>query len=206
MARRSDHTREELKQLILNTSHEIVTQDGFDALTARRIAKVIGYTPGTIYNLFDSMDDLYLHVNAETLSLLHNILLKAFDVDDNADPAEKMKKMASLYIHFTQQHRERWLMLFQHTTPHDFEIPEWFDKIIEEIFSPLENLLNDFFSPTEERKKKMAARILWTSVHGLCFLQETGKIGIVDTNTPTEKIAHYSIGVFLNGLNQLRSN
>ena len=70
MARRNDHTREELKDLIIEESWRIIEKHGFEGLTARRIAKNIGYAPGTIYNMFISMDDLYLQLNAKTLDLL----------------------------------------------------------------------------------------------------------------------------------------
>lgn len=45
MARRSDHSKEELKNLITQTAREIVQKDGFTALTARNLAQTIGYTP-----------------------------------------------------------------------------------------------------------------------------------------------------------------
>ena len=39
MARRSDHTREELKNLILEESWKIIEKQGFEGLTARCIAR-----------------------------------------------------------------------------------------------------------------------------------------------------------------------
>ena len=58
MARRSDHSRDELKALILDCAREIAEEEGLRGLTARRIATEIGYAPGTIYNLFSNLDDL----------------------------------------------------------------------------------------------------------------------------------------------------
>ncbi|MGH1403953.1 MAG: TetR/AcrR family transcriptional regulator [Alphaproteobacteria bacterium] len=200
MARRSDHTREELKELILETSWDIVGLDGFENLSARRIAGEIGYTPGTIYNLFDSMDDLYLQVNARTLTQLRMLLDDPACNHLDKAPVQNMKEMASLYIRFTQNNRKHWLMLFQHTTPDDFELPEWFDGKIEEMFAPLERQMRGYFSAEHQVRQKMAARMLWSSVHGLCFLQETGKIGIVRQDMSMERIAHSLIDIFIKGI------
>ena len=38
------------------------------------LADAIGYAPGTIYNVFTSMDALYLQVNGRTLDMLYGIL------------------------------------------------------------------------------------------------------------------------------------
>ena len=200
MARRSDHTREELKNLILDTSFKLVKTHGFEQLSARRISTEIGYAPGTIYNLFDSMDDLYVQVNARTLDNLNRVLNDKSCNDPSKTPAENMKAMAGLYIKFTQDHRPHWLMLFQHTTGEGFEVPEWLDQKIESLFAPLENQMDDFFEKGQERMKRTAARILWSSVHGLCFLQETGKIGVVGQDKSMHTIAHYLIDIFIKGL------
>jgi len=74
MARRSDHTREELKNLILSSASRIIENEGYSALTVRKIATDIGYTPGTLYNVFQSMDGLTLALNAERVERLLTLL------------------------------------------------------------------------------------------------------------------------------------
>jgi AcrR family transcriptional regulator len=60
MARRSDHSRDELYNLAMTAARDIVRREGMAALTARGLATAIGYSPGTLYNLFDSLDELAL--------------------------------------------------------------------------------------------------------------------------------------------------
>ena len=45
MARRTDHTREELKDLIINAAWTIIETEGAPGLTARKLASAIGYAP-----------------------------------------------------------------------------------------------------------------------------------------------------------------
>ena len=69
MARRSDHSRDELRRMALEASKKILTKQGLRGLSTRRIAARMGYSAGTLYQIFDDFDDLILQVNAATLDL-----------------------------------------------------------------------------------------------------------------------------------------
>ena len=51
MGRRSQHTSEDLHTLILEGSEQIIAAHGLAGLSAREIARSVGYSPGTIYNI-----------------------------------------------------------------------------------------------------------------------------------------------------------
>ena len=70
MARRSEHSLEELKALVLDAAETIVIDEGFSELKVRKIAMEIGYTVGSIYMVFANMADLIMHINARTLDAL----------------------------------------------------------------------------------------------------------------------------------------
>ena len=67
MARRNEHSLIELKAIVLNAAETIITEEGFAALTIRKIAMEMGYTVGSIYMVFASRAELILHINARTL-------------------------------------------------------------------------------------------------------------------------------------------
>ena len=58
MARRSDHSRDELYELALVAARRIIEDGGYRALTARKVADHMGYSPGTLYNVFAGLDDV----------------------------------------------------------------------------------------------------------------------------------------------------
>lgn len=200
MARRTDHTREELKELIITAAWQIIETEGASGLTARKLATAIGYAPGTIYNLFQSMDALYLAINKIILGKLHDVLSSPACHDPNKTPIENMKHMAYLYRGFAQDHKQHWLMLFTHSLTDGHGIPEWYQDEITTLFSPLENLLRPYFANDQSRELKMATRVLWSSVHGLCFLEETGKIALIDDGETAPNMASYLIDNFIAGL------
>ncbi|MBP9867849.1 MAG: TetR/AcrR family transcriptional regulator [Alphaproteobacteria bacterium] len=200
MARRSDHSHEELEELILNRSWEILGKEGVRALTARRIATEIGYTPGTIYNFFESMDDLYLCLNERTLDALYDVLASPECNDPAKSSLQNMKKMAERYMGFAQEFRPYWEMLFSLHLPEARKNREGYQEKIDLLFLPLENLLAEFFSAHQHKKRKMAARVLWSSVHGLCLLQETGKIPLVGGKAQANEMVCYLIDTFVTGI------
>jgi AcrR family transcriptional regulator len=63
MGRRSDHTRPELEELIVDVGSALMTELGFARFSAREVAKRIGYSVGTVYNVFGSADALLLAIN-----------------------------------------------------------------------------------------------------------------------------------------------
>ena len=201
MARRKDHTREELSELILTTAWNIIGKEGFEKLTARAIAKNIGYSPGTIYNTFDSMDDLYLKVNARVLDILYETLNDPAHQNPRRNAENNMISMASAYMAFARDYRPYWMMLFRLQLSDARKIDPAYQEKVEQLFKPLERLLSPFFEAHEARQLKMASHTLWASIHGLCFLQETGKIPLVDQNQKAaEKMANFLIKTFVKGL------
>ncbi len=67
MARRSDHTREELTELAIDAATALIEAEGFANFSARQVAAKIGYTVGTLYNVFGSYDRLLFHVHERPL-------------------------------------------------------------------------------------------------------------------------------------------
>lgn len=51
-----------IKGKILEVSKEIVSQNGFEELSIRKIAKKVGYSPGNIYQYFDNKEEIILEI------------------------------------------------------------------------------------------------------------------------------------------------
>ena len=199
MARRSDHTREDLKSITLEIAKKIVENEGFSKLTARRIAKEIGYAPGTIYNIFGSMDGLYFSLSEQTLDSLLQKLSDSSLYSQEAGTAENLKIMAKEYMGFAKNNKQLWLMIFNHTLPQGEDAPEWYSDKVKNLFIPLEKLLDPIFDKDQSREKTTAARVLWSSVHGICFMDETDKMTLI-SNESSLDLAYYLIDNFISGI------
>ncbi|MEL7049187.1 MAG: helix-turn-helix domain-containing protein, partial [Pseudomonadota bacterium] len=94
MARRTDHTREELHALILDAAEKLIIEGGIDAFSTRAIAREIGYTSGTLYQYFSDSQDILLHINARTMHGLIEQLNTAGGLPD--DPAQRIHAYADI--------------------------------------------------------------------------------------------------------------
>ena len=85
MPRRKDHTRKELTALAIEGGRKIVIEKGPGALTARSVAKEIGYTAGTLYNLFANIDELTAAINIGSMdAFARGLKVAAKIIEDGA--------------------------------------------------------------------------------------------------------------------------
>lgn len=199
MARRSDHSREELENLIIDAAKNIVINGGFQSLTARRIAKDIGYTVGTLYHVFGSMDGICFAVNKQTLDLLFHDLSNPTHYSNTADLSENLKAMTKIYMDFAHDNNALWLMIFNHALPQGEKSPDWYRQKVKSLFGPLEQILSPLFPEGKEHEKSLAARVLWSSIHGICYMEETQKTPLISDQSAIE-MAYYLIDHFIEGI------
>lgn len=166
MARRSEHSLEELRAMVLDAAENLVVDEGFPALTARRIAAEIGYTVGSIYMGYASMADLILHLNARTLDAIAARLGQVREQDAEA--------VALAYLHYASQNAERWRGVFACRLPADTAIPDGYQEKLDKLFAPVEARFAKLAPRLAEEQRRRAARALWSGVHGICMLSLIG--------------------------------
>jgi len=180
MARRSEHSQEQIKQMVLNAAETIVVEEGFDKLKVRKIAMEIGYTVGSIYMVFDNMADLIMHVKGRTLDDIAE-QLRAIDTSDNAE--QVIGLLATSYLLFARQNFNRWRMIFEHQLAADEKVPEWYQQKVNNIFTLVEQQFERLETQHSAAESQQAARALWSGVHGICTLSLTGKLDLICVDT-----------------------
>lgn len=183
MARRNDHSREELKEMALCAAEQIVDQQGIAALSTRKVAAAIGYSVGSLYLVFKNLDDLCWQLNARTLDKLLD------EVSDMAasDAHQALLDYAHHYLAFSRQWPQRWSLLFEHSTAGE-QAPEWLLQRIEQLFERLEELLQQLFPQASAIQTQQAARTLWSGVHGIAVLVSRDKLFAPDTSSATQMV------------------
>ena len=199
MGRRSDHSRDELYAMVLAAAREIAKKEGLRGLTARGIAREIGYTVGTLYNLFDNLDDLIVHLNGTTLDTLYRAVAGQ-RLDD--DPEAALRALARAYIRFTRDHPELWSMLFEPSAPHGEQLPNWYHEKVRRLLGVTEQALASFFPAGQEERRHHSARVLWSGLHGICSLARAGALPKSDSETA---MADSLITYYVTGLRSERT-
>ena len=177
MARRSDHSRDELREMTLSAAEQIVVAQGYEGLSARKVAAAIGYTVGTLYLVFENLDDIILHINARTLDRLHT---RMTEIQANAgDATDYLLQLGEVYIAFADDDPHRWAMVFEHRFSGDQVVPAWYQDKIARMFAMVEEGLEPLAKDRTRQEITQAARALWGGVHGICILALTDNLGVV---------------------------
>lgn len=172
MARRNDHTREELIALTLNTVKEFLANNTYHELSLRKIATMIGYVPSTLVNVFGSYNLLLLHAVAQTLDELSNEAKQV--VSECKDPKSALYELAYCYHDFALRHPYRWQLVFEHNMNGE-TLPEWQAERIDGMTGILESLLKMIAPTRSESEILQASRVLWSGVHGITLLSVDDK-------------------------------
>ncbi len=183
MGRRSDHSREEIRRMCLASATQRIRDSGLGNLSIRKLAGDIGYTPGTLYQVFKNLDDLILAVNQQTLGELEQHLSNALC---NATPGiEQLLALAEEYIHFAHREPQLWLALFEHRVASETTRPPSLQQQIDALFALADQALQHYPDiPASHRE--LATHTLWSGIHGICVLSLNGKL-----SAPTpEQLAH----------------
>jgi AcrR family transcriptional regulator len=196
MGRRSTHTPQQLRELILDAAQDIIEAQGIAGLSAREIARRIGYSPGTIYNMFENLDDVVLNVEARVLDALD---LRLAGLLNDGDACTRVTRLALAYLAFTHEKPKLWNLLFEHHMPAGAPLPAWYQQKLETLMSRVEAALAPEFGPGQESHRERAARVLWAGVHGITSLSTADKLSVVTTETANRLIEDL-VATYLSGL------
>ncbi len=196
MARRSDHSRDELYDLAMSAARDIVEREGLRALTARSLATAIGYSPGTLYNLFENLDELALHVNASTLEALYAAVAQD---GRSGDPEADLNRMLARYLEFLERNPALWTAIFEYRRPTAGDLPAWYLAKVQRLMRLVEDALAPLFDSKDVRELREAAAVLWSSLHGICTLALDGRLSLVSARS-VPQMAQSLIANYLAGL------
>jgi AcrR family transcriptional regulator len=176
MARRGHHTLEQIKNMVLVAAEDLVVAGGLSKLRVRNIAVKIGYTVGSIYMVFDNMDDLILHVKGRTL----DALTEQMDQVQAPNAEQCLEELASIYINFASQNLNRWNMIFEHHLPEGIEIPDWYQKKVDDMYGKFEAQFATLSPELTPAQRRQTALAFLGGVHGICVFMLTTQLGGLD--------------------------
>ena len=183
MARRKDHTPEQLKTLIRSAGEKLIYNKGLDGLTVRALAEAIGYTPGTIYNVYRDMDALIIDINFETLGRLSDFCQQR--TQDLPSDVSKIKALAYAYVDFAHENLRAWQTVFATTRKGEknTRLPKYYQQRLQEVFGRIEDVLRECLTiPASEVTQ--TARLLWACLHGITVLTLDGRLSLIGVDAP----------------------
>lgn len=182
MGRRSDHTRQELEHLFLVEGHKHMAEVGFARFSAREVAKRIGYSIGTLYNVFGTLDQLLIAINTRTFQLWAEEVRAALETSG----PDRIRCLVEAYFGFARANRHSWTAIYDHHLPPDVVLSDEQNQrrggltqiIVDEVVAVLPS--------RAQADAPRLARSLIAVVHGHCVYDLNGSFALMGIEQPLE--------------------
>lgn len=185
MGRRSDHSRKELETLILDAGQALMAQVGLSDFSAREVAKRIGYSVGTVMNVFSSVDGLVMAINSRTFLLWTRWLE---DRLTGKVGAARIQALVAGYFEFAASHSNLWSAIYQHSLPVDLTIPEDQAQQRGGLMALVTQEIAAVLPRHRENEAERLSRSLVAVVHGHCSFALGGSFALLGEEDPFDLV------------------
>src|SRR5215467_10260807 len=156
---RRERERQATQQAILQAALEIASLEGWQAVTIRRVAERIEYSPSAIYKYFEDKE-----------AILHTLLLQGFGqilaALEHGTAQERLLQIASVYWDFVWHHPTLYQLMF------DLQGDMHQVKEAKAVFLLVRTTIEEWNQANGVRMADLdgAVDILWAVMHGLVTL------------------------------------
>ncbi len=155
-------TKKEIRKDLIVKAREMLVEKGLDYLTARKLADYSGYSIGTIYNQFNSMDNIIQVVNAQTLKELYQYLSQ---IQLTSDAYINLNRFLTGFIEFIANNKNLWFTLYDfHFRNISKEFSFLYMKQAARILRLLENNLHKLFVNVPSDERNISTEVLFITI------------------------------------------
>jgi AcrR family transcriptional regulator len=174
---RKERQKLEMKDLILQSAHQLFLDKGFEEVSIRNIAEAIEYSPATIYLYFKDKNEIFYALHGEAFKIFNNHVASIVSIQD---PLERLFALGEKYIQFAFTYPKYYDIMFITESPMqcDENSEDW--KEGESALKFLESIVEDCVKKGHFKKQevKFLSFSIWSFMHGMCslFLRDRLKV------------------------------
>jgi AcrR family transcriptional regulator len=180
VGRRSDHNRKELAAMIVDAGHRLMAETGFAAFSAREVARRVGYSIGTIYNVFGSLDHLLIAINSRTFELWTDYLRDRLERTDG----DRLRALIQAYFDFARENPKLWMAIYDHRLPEGMAMPEADMEKRRALTRIVFHEVARQLPARAEGDIEQLSRSLIATVHGHCTYELNGSFALMGEKDP----------------------
>ncbi len=176
-SRRRARERTQIRARILDAARELFAAEGYDAVTMRRVAERIEYTPPVIYQHFADKATLIREICIEDFRALAHAFQAVAKIED---PVDRLQALAECYVDFALEHPNQYRLMFMSPRPSDVDLGRTMHELHShgnpelDGYAFLRKVVDDIFAAgrfhSVVRDPEMTAQALWAVVHGVVAL------------------------------------
>jgi|JI10StandDraft_1071094.scaffolds.fasta_scaffold376311_1 AcrR family transcriptional regulator len=168
-----------LKTEILDIGWKVLQEKGREALHLRDLAEKGGCSVGTIYNLFENVDEIILRLNLKCLDLMYRSLHREMEkgIEKGEDLKGTLRRTGKAYLKFGMEYPFLWKSLFENLTVDP--LPEWYQKKVEGGIEEIERAIVESYGLKSDRATEIVS-FFWSAIHGITSIMLNKKRGQFD--------------------------
>lgn len=170
ISERRERDRLKVRNKILDAARWLFASEGYDAVTMRRVADEIEYSPTTIYLHFKDKDALIRELcRLDMMSLMQAIQNAA----DEPEPLERLRKTGMAYVKFGIEYPNHFRLMFMSNRLHEVEQlaemghgnPETDAYLL--LLNTFEEAIAKQLLAPEFTDPHLLAQVFWAGTHGV---------------------------------------
>jgi AcrR family transcriptional regulator len=170
---RRQREKDEVRLKIMNAARELFAAHGVEAVSMRKIAEAMEYSPTITYQHFADKESLLHEICREDFGALAGVFGEIANV---ADPLKRIEQIGLAYARFGLEYPNHYRLMFM--TAHRDENPECGKGDPDEDgYAFLRKSVSEAVAAGKYRDglddADLISQVLWSAVHGLVSLQIT---------------------------------
>ncbi|MFZ4150744.1 TetR/AcrR family transcriptional regulator [Streptomyces pseudogriseolus] len=180
---RKQRERAERERLIVATARELAEQQGWDAVTTRRLAERIEYSQPVLYSHFRGKREIIGAVALQGAAELAAELRGAGAGASGGGAPERVRALARAYLDFAERNPAVYDAMFRLDGGLEFAVEET-PQALKDGFAALEETLAEVAG--DGVPAALLTEVFWASLHGLAMLTRAGRLPAGDAEARVE--------------------
>lgn len=191
---KSQEEIDSFKTKILDTTLQLISKNGYEGFSIRKLGPILGIAPKTVYNYFIGKEEIYLHILTKGFELLYQDMSKS--IQSLTDPFKQLQALARAYVRFGVEHPNYYDLMFTWYVPkfNDFIGTEMEPLAYKELETALKsfNLLLQIIEKLSEKYEhihlkdaRLYAIQMFVSIHGIVAFKNNTLLNYVHKDPDT---------------------
>lgn len=192
---RRQRQKTEVKTSILQAAWQLVLEEGWQALSIRKIADAIEYSVPVIYSHFENKDAILHEFTREGFQLLAEEVTR--QRDSQSEPSQQLEAIAKGYWNFAFTNKEHYQLMFGLGIPQCEQVNQVAEmkQFSDVLISVIQEAIS--LSKHPEVDAFLKFHTYWSILHGLVSIQMIDR----NTNPWSQLVLQDAIGGFIKALN-----
>lgn len=180
---------EAVKARILAEALEILTDEGFEQVTMRSLARRMSMTAPNLYNYFRSKEEIYITLMLKGFEQLTALLEKELQCEQ--DPTGQARALLRTYVKFGLEQRRVYALMFSAETPkyRDFvgtehealsaREHELSMALVDLCITVVKEFASAVGQTLDGKKARLVVASIWSVLHGMVSLSNSDNLQYV---------------------------